>query len=253
MSGLATAAEKFVEKAGQKDTSVHEHYHTSVLPIKEVEVLPEKHEHVVHDIKHHEHKHGDAGLLKRLLAEEKEKFKDLKTEAEAIITHKEATAVKGEHVHHHVHETIQPVIQKEVIVPTVIHTTIPVREVHHNEAKHHAATTLPPVSLEEFQKQGGSLSGREVRTENFAGEPRAAGEAASKVAAGGATANVAASTATANANVAASTPAADANMAAKMSSANEPLPAKPLARSPTGPSLPRKNTMKESSQGAKEV
>merc|ERR1712230_298871 len=32
---------------------------------------------------------------------------------------------------------IQPVIQKETIQPSVVHTTVPVHEVHQNEAKHH--------------------------------------------------------------------------------------------------------------------
>jgi len=32
--------------------------------------------------------------------------------------------IAGEHIHHHVHETIQPVVQKEVIAPSVVHTTV---------------------------------------------------------------------------------------------------------------------------------
>lgn len=68
-------------------------------------------------------------------------------------------------------------IQKETIQPSVVHTTIPVHEVHHNEAKHHAATALPAVSMADFKKQGGSLSGREERYDGFEGEPRAVGSA----------------------------------------------------------------------------
>lgn len=71
----------------------------------------------------------------------------------------------------HVHETIQPVIQKEIIQPEVVHTTIPVHEVHHQSAQHHGTTTLPPVNIDEFKKQGGVLSGRQERRSQFEGCP----------------------------------------------------------------------------------
>lgn len=52
---------------------------------------------------------------------------------------------------------------------------MPIHEIHHNEPKHHAASALPAVSLEDFKKQGGTLSGREERFDGFEGEPRAIG------------------------------------------------------------------------------
>lgn len=73
------------------------------------------------------------------------------------------------------HENIQPVVQKETVQPSVVHTTIPVHEVHQNEAKHHTATSLPAVTMDEFKRQGGHLSGREERTDAFGGEPRSVG------------------------------------------------------------------------------
>lgn len=66
-------------------------------------------------------------------------------------------------------------IQKETIQPSVVHTTVPIHEVHHNEAKHHATSALPAVSLADFKKQGGTLTGREERYDGFEGEPRAVG------------------------------------------------------------------------------
>lgn len=66
-------------------------------------------------------------------------------------------------------------MQKETIQPSVVHTTVPVHEVHHNEAKHHNASALPAVSMSEFKKSGGSLTGRDERTDAFDGEPRAVG------------------------------------------------------------------------------
>ncbi len=73
------------------------------------------------------------------------------------------------------YRTIQPVIQKETIQPSVVHTTVPIHEVHENEAKHHSATALPAVSMADFKKQGGSLTGREERYDGFEGEPKAVG------------------------------------------------------------------------------
>ena len=58
-----------------------------------------------------------------------------------------------------------------------MHTTVPIHEVHHNEAKHHSASALPAVSMADFKKQGGSLTGREERYDGFEGEPRAVGSA----------------------------------------------------------------------------
>ena len=68
-------------------------------------------------------------------------------------------------------------MQKETIQPSVVHTTVPIHEVHQNEAKHHAASALPAVSMADFKKQGGSLTGREERYDGFEGEPRAVGGA----------------------------------------------------------------------------
>lgn len=59
----------------------------------------------------------------------------------------------------------------------MVHTTVPIHEVHHNEAKHHAASALPAVSMADFKRQGGSLTGREERYDGFDGEPRAVGHA----------------------------------------------------------------------------
>jgi hypothetical protein len=69
-----------------------------------------------------------------------------------------------DHFASHVHETIQPVIYKEVIQPNVIHTTVPVHEVHHNAARHHTTSTLPAVTIDEFKKSGGVLGGSTEQT-----------------------------------------------------------------------------------------
>jgi hypothetical protein len=68
-------------------------------------------------------------------------------------------------------------MNKQTIEPHVVHTTVPIHEVHHNAAQHHATSELPPVSMSEYKKQGGVLTGREERYDGFEGEPRSVGGA----------------------------------------------------------------------------
>lgn len=207
MDKAKVAVSEFMQKAGHHDTTVHEkvapavinesvtkhrheeaqtaidrevhqdHYHTSVQPIKDREVLPEQHSHQMAAVEEREIQHGDASAIKARLEQERMQFQNTRTEGGTKESHSVAPVIAGEHVHHHVHETIQPVVNKETIQPSVVHTTVPIHEVHQNEAKHHAASALPAVSMADFKKQGGSLTGREERYDGFEGEPRAVGGA----------------------------------------------------------------------------
>ncbi|KAI9745621.1 MAG: hypothetical protein M1818_001155 [Claussenomyces sp. TS43310] len=158
------------------DREVHQHHHhTSVQPITDREILPETHSHNLIGTEHRHIKHGNDDHIRSKLDAEAAQFKNTREVGEAQVSQTAAPTIAGEHVHHHVHETIQPIIQKETIQPSVVHTTIPVHEVHTNEAKHHTASALPAVTMAEFSKQGGSLGGRDERTDHFAGEPRSVG------------------------------------------------------------------------------
>ncbi|KAL3426871.1 allergen [Phlyctema vagabunda] len=158
------------------DREVHQdHHHTSIQPIHDKEVLPEQHSHNLAGVEHRTIKHGNDDHVKQRLEAERAQFKNTREVGETQHTSAAAPSIAGEHVHHHVHETIQPVIQKETIQPSVVHTTVPIHEVHQNESKHHTASALPAVSMSEFQKQGGSLGGREERVDSFGGEPKSVG------------------------------------------------------------------------------
>lgn len=158
------------------DREVHQdHYHTSVQPIQDREVLPEQHAYTTAEVETRNYKHGNEEHVKERLAAEQAQFKNTKTISEVQHTSASLGAVEAEHVHHHVHESIQPVVQKETIQPSVVHTTIPIHEVHQNEPKHHTATQLPAVTMDEFRNQGGRLTGREERTDAFVGEPKTVG------------------------------------------------------------------------------
>ncbi|MCJ1394908.1 hypothetical protein MMC18_007788 [Xylographa bjoerkii] len=202
MDKAKAAVSDFMAKAGHHDTTVHEkvapaivqeeilkkrheeattaidrevhqdHYHTSIQPVKDREVLPEQHMHQMAPVETRELHHGDESAIRARLEQEATQFKSTRVEGAVQETHSVAPTIAGEHVHHHVHETIQPVVQKETIQPSVVHTTVPIHEVHYNEAKHHAASALPAVSMADFKRQGGSLTGREERYDGFEGEPK---------------------------------------------------------------------------------
>jgi len=158
------------------DREVHQdHHHTSIQPVKDREVLPEQHSHQMAGVEHRHHQHGNDDHVKQRLEAEASQFKNTREVGDVQHSSSQGGTIAGEHVHHHVHENIQPIVQKETIQPSVVHTTVPIHEVHQNEAKHHTATQLPAVSMGEFRNQGGHLGGREERTDAFKGEPRSVG------------------------------------------------------------------------------
>nr|POE72129.1 hypothetical protein CFP56_12005 [Quercus suber] len=207
MEQAKAAVKDFMSKAGHHDTTVHEkvapavthetvnrtqhenvqtavdkevhqdHYHTSVQPVHDKEVLGEQHHHNVIPVEHRSFEHGNADDVKQRLATEQAQFRDGSERVKGEHTSSMSPVVAGEHIHHHVHETIQPVVNKQTIEPHVVHTTVPIHEVHHNAAQHHSTSALPAVSMADFKQQGGVLTGREERYDGFQGEPRTVGSA----------------------------------------------------------------------------
>jgi hypothetical protein len=106
---------------------------------------------------------------------ESAQFKNTRNVHDVQHTAVTSPTIASEHVHHHVHEIIQPVVEKETIQPSVVHTTIPIHEIHQNEPKHHSASQLAAVTMDEFKRQGGYLGGREEHTDSFEGEPKSVG------------------------------------------------------------------------------
>jgi hypothetical protein len=202
MQKAKAAVENFVSKSGHHDTTVHEtvapavqhevikptqheevvtatdrevhqdHYHRTVQPVHDREVLPENHEHKLGAVQHREFDHRDHDSTKQKLAAEASQFRDSREVRDTKLTQSSGAAVGGEHIHHHIHENIQPVVHKEVIQPNVVHTVVPIHEVHHNAATHHQTSELPPVSMSDFKSKGGALTGREERYDGFEGQPK---------------------------------------------------------------------------------
>lgn len=158
------------------DKEVHQdHYHRTVQPVHDREVLPETHTAKLGGVQHREFDHRDHDTTKQHLAQEQAQFKDERRVDSTTRSQNVAPAVGGEHVHHHIHETIQPIVQKEVIQPNVVHTTVPIHEVHHHKATHHDTTALPAMTMDQFKAKDGVLTGREERYDEFEGVPKGIG------------------------------------------------------------------------------
>jgi len=207
MDKAKAAVTDFMSKAGHHNTTVHEtvapavthetinpmreeklttaidkethqdHYHTSVQPVQDRQILPEEHSHNMIPVEHRNFEHGDSREVEERLKREAAQFTHTQETAATRETRTVSPTIAGEHIHHHVHETIQPVVEKETIQPSVVHTTVPIHEVHHNAAQHHSASALPAVSMSDFKKAGGVLEGRGERYDAFEGEPRSVGGA----------------------------------------------------------------------------
>jgi hypothetical protein len=76
----------------------------------------------------------------------------------------ERTTVEGgtntQHLtHHHIHESIQPVIQRETVQPSVVHTTKNVHEHITDRPIVHDQTVEPTLSINQFKDKVGHLTG----------------------------------------------------------------------------------------------
>lgn len=158
------------------DREIHQdHYQTKVQPIQDREVLPEQHHHVEEASEEKVFHHGDTQEAEERLEDEADELGVNENKRKVAPTHTteaKGEVIEAEHIHHHIHENIQPVIEKETIEPHVVHKTKAIHEVHHEAPQHHEATQLPPVTMDEFKKQNGRLDGAGERTDTFAGEPR---------------------------------------------------------------------------------
>ena len=87
-----------------------DHYHTTIQPLKDQEVLPTQENEVVAEREFKDVDHRDGGVRAKVQGREAG-FEDTRVEEKSEVR-TQAPMVEGEHVHHHLHETIQPVIEK---------------------------------------------------------------------------------------------------------------------------------------------
>ncbi|TQS32860.1 hypothetical protein Golomagni_06811 [Golovinomyces magnicellulatus] len=148
------------------DREVHQHHHqTAIQPIHDKETLPTQHTSKTVPVQKEVINKGNDDDLKAVHELDKAKYKDTEQVHDTKTT-ASAVGAQGTHTHHHVHQHVQPVIQKEVVQPEVVHTTIPVHEVHNEAPVHHETTTLPAKTLDEFKGSARGTHGSNVRTVN---------------------------------------------------------------------------------------
>jgi len=99
-----TREQTFVEKEKHQD-----HYHTTVQPLKDSEVLPEKHDHIQET--RHRSINRDDGAEKAKAEADRAGFESTSEQKQFASKVQEPTQ-EDKHVHHHLHETVQPVIEK---------------------------------------------------------------------------------------------------------------------------------------------
>jgi len=155
-----------VEKERHQD-----HYHTTIQPLKDAEVKPEEHDYKVAPVEEKEFNRDDGSAAEKANARE-QAFTDSTTVSPTQETKTREETISGEHVHHHLHETIQPVIEKETIVPSVTHTTIPIKERYQEQSQDHGVTKNAPMSVDEFKAAGNDVSSKQEIHKEYAGTPK---------------------------------------------------------------------------------
>jgi hypothetical protein len=142
--------------------SSQDHYHTTIQPLQDREVEPTRHDHKTEAVEERQINKDTQGKdVKAQVAAERNQFKSTTSEAATKESKAKEATIEGETVHHHLHETIQPVIEKERVIPEVTHVTKPVHEVVKEESVNLGVTKAKPISVDQFQ---GKLSG-ESKTE----------------------------------------------------------------------------------------
>ncbi|KAH7393421.1 hypothetical protein BKA64DRAFT_709764 [Cadophora sp. MPI-SDFR-AT-0126] len=140
-----TREQTFVEKEKHQD-----HYHTTIQPLKDSDVLPEKHDFTEEQKEKNINRDDDTAREK---AENDTVGYQSSIDEKKFESQTKEPTVVNEHVHHHLHETVQPVIEKEVLDPSVTHKRVDVKENIQEQSKHHGVTTNSALSVDEFQKK----------------------------------------------------------------------------------------------------
>ncbi|KAF4982485.1 hypothetical protein FZEAL_1910 [Fusarium zealandicum] len=133
------------------DHEVHQdHHHTTIQPVKDKKVLATEHVYQENEVEE-EIDHRD-NTAKEKAKKEAAKIHNEKKVEDTTHTKEYAPTDEHEHVHHHIYETIQPVIERETVKQKVIHTTNHIHETEHLNDKHHKATVAPAITMDEFEK-----------------------------------------------------------------------------------------------------
>ncbi|KAK4561468.1 hypothetical protein LTR86_004786 [Recurvomyces mirabilis] len=145
-----------------------DHYHTTIQPLKDTEVKDTKENSVEAERQYREVNHQNNDV-KAKVAQREGAFED-STDVQKSEVKSQAPTVENDHVHHHLHETIQPVIEKETIEKSITHKTIPITERHQEVDVDRGTTVNKAISKEEFARKLEGENAGTVKTD-VAGGP----------------------------------------------------------------------------------
>ncbi|WFD42497.1 hypothetical protein MPSI1_001142 [Malassezia psittaci] len=106
----------------------------------------------------------DAALLRSVAGTPKDTFSQAPIERSVI----DKGETVREIVHHHIHNIVQPIIEKDIYEYHRIRTTVPTTQITHEAPIVHESTAHQPIRKEDFVKGGGVLTS-ETRTVEDAG------------------------------------------------------------------------------------
>lgn len=160
-----------------------EEYNTSVQTILDqldLEAQQIRRVATVQEIIHDEDKAQDDAALKAYLAQPPADIEAQRKVNEIVRKSTVAPAVVSERHHYHIHERIQPVIQRgklwyifvpsaetdgraEINQTTVVHTTRPVHEIFYRPSHFTHQVVLPTISMDQYKKQKAQIEEEERR------------------------------------------------------------------------------------------
>ncbi|KAI0111286.1 hypothetical protein GGR51DRAFT_72293 [Nemania sp. FL0031] len=138
--------QKVVDRERHQD-----HYKTTVQPLQEREVMPERHMYEQADVQERHINNERERDARTMLERKQAQFKDTRAEYGTRGETVQEPTVTSERTMHHLHETIQPVVEKETVMPSVTHKKIPVKETVQDPSLDEGVTINPPMSREEFE------------------------------------------------------------------------------------------------------
>jgi len=143
------------------------HHQQRVQPVTDQRILETQHKAQTLETEHHHLKNEMAHDDKTRLEGFHTQHRDEQNVADTERTRVDLDPTVREKFHHHIHETIQPVIQRETVAPTVVHTKGVVHEHIHDQPIVHDPTIEPAKTLEEFKSHVQSFGSTGKSTETI--------------------------------------------------------------------------------------
>ncbi|RDB18314.1 hypothetical protein Hypma_000536 [Hypsizygus marmoreus] len=150
-----------VTRQKEHDRHIH-HIQHHTQPVMVFDTRPEQHHDKasVHPVTKIQERHANSAEEKNVLESQVRQRQDsVEHEPKERVVVDKGTKVH-ENIQHHIHHVVQPIIEKESIDRSRIHTVIPIHQVSHEIPVIREPRILAPVSIDGFvETQAGTMSG----------------------------------------------------------------------------------------------